>query len=58
MVWFYAGEELPFSIGYFYLFFVAEEDVLGAVVHEVNRVDGLVVGRSYREQFPVETHIV
>jgi hypothetical protein len=39
-----AGEEFALSVGDFDLFFVAEEDVFGAVVHEVNRVDGLVVG--------------
>ena len=44
MVGFYAGEEFALSVGNFDLFFVAEEYVFGAVVHEVNRVDGFVVG--------------
>lgn len=44
MVRLYAGEEFAFSVRNFDLLFVAEEDVFGAVVHEVNRVDGLVVG--------------
>ena len=53
-----AGEKLALSISDFDLFFVAEEDVLVAVVHEVDGVDGLVVRGTDGEELSVESDIV
>lgn len=53
-----AGEKLALSISDFDLFFVAEEDVLVAVVHKVDGVDGLVVRGTDGEELSVESDIV
>lgn len=58
VVWLNAGEELALPVSDLDLLLVAEEDVLVAVVHEVDRVDGLVVGGTDGEQLSVESHIV
>lgn len=58
VVWLNAGEEFALSISDFDLFFVAEEDVLVAVIHEVDGVDGLVVRGTDGEELSVESDIV
>lgn len=52
------GEEVTLAVCYFDLFFVAEEDVLFVVVHEVDWVDWLVVGWPDWEEFAVVADII
>lgn len=57
ILWLNTGKEVTLTVCNFYLFFVAENNVLVIIVQEMNWIDWLVIRRSQTQKFSVKSDI-